>query len=181
MTIAELHGKLAEGRTTGYEYMEDLLTSDIFGTMRYARWECGFAGWRLGRRCGYTPGPRWVRRGEAVHPQRAADPIGAHGERPRAIHNARRTASPSPPGLAAPWGTGAMHSQVGVWSPGVAGREIVLARQCIVGECIAPTMWTAPRGAPRATGSVTVPQIPKSRLLRFGGPTGTAEGECYLS
>ncbi len=36
MTIAELHGKLAPGRPAGYEYMEDLLTSDVFGTMRYA-------------------------------------------------------------------------------------------------------------------------------------------------
>jgi hypothetical protein len=48
MTIAELHGKLAEGRTTGYEYMEDLLTSCVFGTMRYAGWECGFLDWLLG-------------------------------------------------------------------------------------------------------------------------------------
>jgi len=47
MTIAELHGKLAEGRTSGYEYMEDLLTSDVFGTMRYAGWECGFLDWLL--------------------------------------------------------------------------------------------------------------------------------------
>jgi hypothetical protein len=47
MTIAELHGKLAEGRTTGYEYMEDLLTSNLFGTMRYAGWECGFLDWLL--------------------------------------------------------------------------------------------------------------------------------------
>ena len=47
MTIAELHGKLAEGRAGGYEYMEDLLTSDVFGTMRYAGWECGFLDWLL--------------------------------------------------------------------------------------------------------------------------------------
>ncbi|NLE95712.1 MAG: hypothetical protein GX600_08545 [Dehalococcoidia bacterium] len=47
MTIAELHGKLAEGRTSGYEYMEDLLTSDVFGTMRYAGWKCGFLDWLL--------------------------------------------------------------------------------------------------------------------------------------
>lgn len=47
MTIAELHGKLVEGRTSGYEYMEDLLTSDVFGTMRYAGHECGFLDWLL--------------------------------------------------------------------------------------------------------------------------------------
>ena len=47
MTIAELHGKLTEGRAGGYEYMEDLLTSDVFGTMRYAGWECGFLDWLL--------------------------------------------------------------------------------------------------------------------------------------
>jgi hypothetical protein len=47
MTIAELHGKLAPGRAAGYEYMEDLLTSDVFGTMRYAGWQYGFLDWLL--------------------------------------------------------------------------------------------------------------------------------------
>lgn len=47
MTIAELHGKLAADRAGGYEYSEDLLTSDVFGTMRYASWECGFLDWLL--------------------------------------------------------------------------------------------------------------------------------------
>jgi hypothetical protein len=46
MTIAELHGKLAPKRTGGfYERMEDLLTSDVFGTMKYAGWEAGFLNW----------------------------------------------------------------------------------------------------------------------------------------
>jgi len=46
MTIAELHGKLAPKRPGGfYERMEDLLTSDVFGTMKYAGWEQGFMDW----------------------------------------------------------------------------------------------------------------------------------------
>lgn len=48
MTIAELHGKLAPGQPSGvHERMEDLLTSDVFGTMKYAGWEHGFADWLL--------------------------------------------------------------------------------------------------------------------------------------
>ena len=48
MTIAELHGKLAPDRPGGaHELMEDLLTSDVFGTMKYAGWEHGFADWLL--------------------------------------------------------------------------------------------------------------------------------------
>ncbi len=46
MTIAELHGKLSPKRPGGhYERMEDLLTSDVFGSMKYAGWERGFLGW----------------------------------------------------------------------------------------------------------------------------------------
>ena len=46
MTIAELHGKLSPKRAGGfYERMEDLLTSDVFGTMKYAGWEHGFLEW----------------------------------------------------------------------------------------------------------------------------------------
>ncbi len=48
MTIAELHGKLAPGQPGGvHERMEDLLTSDVFGTMKYAGWERGFLDWLL--------------------------------------------------------------------------------------------------------------------------------------
>ena len=35
MTIAEIHGKISETGTNLSERMEDLLTSDIFGGMRY--------------------------------------------------------------------------------------------------------------------------------------------------
>jgi hypothetical protein len=46
MTIAELHGKLSPKRAGGfYERMEDLLTSDVFGTMKYTGWEAGFLNW----------------------------------------------------------------------------------------------------------------------------------------
>ena len=46
MTIAELHGKLSPERPQGVnERMEDLLTSDVFGTMKYAGWENGFIDW----------------------------------------------------------------------------------------------------------------------------------------
>ena len=46
MTIAELHGKLSPKRAGGfYERIEDLLTSDVFGTMKYAGWEYGFLDW----------------------------------------------------------------------------------------------------------------------------------------
>ena len=48
MTIAELHGKLAPERPNGvHEQLEDLLTSDVFGTMKYAGWEHGFLDWLL--------------------------------------------------------------------------------------------------------------------------------------
>jgi hypothetical protein len=48
MTIAELHGKLAPDRPSGvHERIEDLLTSDVFGTMKYAGWEYGFLDWLL--------------------------------------------------------------------------------------------------------------------------------------
>lgn len=48
MTIAELRGKLSPDRPGGVnEYMEDLLTSDVFGTMKYAGWEHGFLDWLL--------------------------------------------------------------------------------------------------------------------------------------
>ena len=48
MTIAELHGKLSPDRTTGAnERMEDLLTSDVFGTMKYIGWQHGFLDWFL--------------------------------------------------------------------------------------------------------------------------------------
>ena len=46
MTIAELHGKLNPARPEGVsERMEDLLTSDVFGTMKYAGWDKGFWDW----------------------------------------------------------------------------------------------------------------------------------------
>ena len=46
MTIAELHGKLSPGRPDRCnERMEDLLTSDVFGTMKYVGWENGFLDW----------------------------------------------------------------------------------------------------------------------------------------
>ncbi len=46
MTIAELHGKLNPERPQGVsERMEDLLTSDVFGTMKYAGWDNGFIDW----------------------------------------------------------------------------------------------------------------------------------------
>jgi len=46
MTIAEIHGKLSPHRPNGCnDRMEDLLTSDVFGTMKYAGWECGFMDW----------------------------------------------------------------------------------------------------------------------------------------
>lgn len=46
MTIAELHGKLAPHRPNGcHDRMEDLLTSDVFGTMKYAGWKHGFMDW----------------------------------------------------------------------------------------------------------------------------------------
>jgi len=48
MTIAELHGKLSPDRPMGVsERLEDLLTSDVFGTMKYAGWEKGFIEWLL--------------------------------------------------------------------------------------------------------------------------------------
>ena len=46
MTIAELHGKLSPDKPMGVsERMEDLLTSDVFGTMKYAGWDKGFIDW----------------------------------------------------------------------------------------------------------------------------------------
>lgn len=46
MTIAELHGKLNPDRPNGaHERMEDLLTSDVFGTMKYVGWQHGFINW----------------------------------------------------------------------------------------------------------------------------------------
>jgi len=46
MTIAELHGKLSpDAPDACHERMEDLLTSDVFGTLRYAGWAVGFGAW----------------------------------------------------------------------------------------------------------------------------------------
>ena len=46
MTIAELHGKLSPDRPDRCnDRMEDLLLSDVFGTMKYAGWENGFLDW----------------------------------------------------------------------------------------------------------------------------------------
>lgn len=45
MSIAEIHGKLSP--ETVNDRMEDLLTSDVFGTMYYAGWEKGFRDWLL--------------------------------------------------------------------------------------------------------------------------------------
>ncbi len=48
MTIAELHGKLSSSNPNGVnDRMEDLLTSDVFGAMKYAGWENGFIDWLL--------------------------------------------------------------------------------------------------------------------------------------
>jgi hypothetical protein len=48
MTLAELHGKLSPDHPEAIrDRLEDLLTSDVFGTMRYAGWECGFLNWLL--------------------------------------------------------------------------------------------------------------------------------------
>ena len=48
MTIAELHGKLSASSQNGaFERMEDLLTSDVFGTMKYVSWQNGFIDWLL--------------------------------------------------------------------------------------------------------------------------------------
>jgi len=48
MTIAEIHGKLSPNRPKGaHERMEDLLTSDVFSTMKYVGWEKGFLSWLL--------------------------------------------------------------------------------------------------------------------------------------
>lgn len=46
MTIAELYGKLSPERPScAHERLEDLLTSDVFGTMKYAGWQYGFMNW----------------------------------------------------------------------------------------------------------------------------------------
>lgn len=46
MTIAELHGKLSSSSPESItDRMEDLLTSDVFGTMKYAGVDCGFLDW----------------------------------------------------------------------------------------------------------------------------------------
>ncbi len=46
MTIAELHGKLSPDREGGlHDRLEDLLTSDVFGTMRYVDGGFGFLDW----------------------------------------------------------------------------------------------------------------------------------------
>lgn len=46
MTIAELHGKLSSSSPDSItDRMEDLLTSDVFGTIRYAGIDCGFLDW----------------------------------------------------------------------------------------------------------------------------------------
>lgn len=46
MTIAELKGKLSPDSPNGAsDRMEDLLTSDVFGTMRYVGFEKGFIDW----------------------------------------------------------------------------------------------------------------------------------------
>jgi hypothetical protein len=49
MTIAELHGKLAPDRPRGVsDRMEDLLTSDVFGSLKYAGWNASFEDWISG-------------------------------------------------------------------------------------------------------------------------------------
>jgi hypothetical protein len=46
MTLAELHGKLSpENADACHDRLEDLLTSDVFGTMRYAGGSLGFLDW----------------------------------------------------------------------------------------------------------------------------------------
>src|SRR5215471_15273806 len=46
MTLAELHGKLSPDREGGlHDRSEDLLTSDVFGTMRYVEGRFGFLDW----------------------------------------------------------------------------------------------------------------------------------------
>lgn len=46
MTIAEIHGKLRVKSPGGVsERLEDLLTSDVFGTMKYVGYQTGFIDW----------------------------------------------------------------------------------------------------------------------------------------
>lgn len=48
MTIAELYGKLSTSHSASIsERLEDLLTSDVFSTMKYAGWNKGFVDWLL--------------------------------------------------------------------------------------------------------------------------------------
>jgi hypothetical protein len=55
MTIAEIHGKLSPYRPNGcHDRMEDLLTSDVFGTMKYAGWKLGFMDWLRSATSPYT-------------------------------------------------------------------------------------------------------------------------------
>ena len=42
MSIVEIHGKLS---AEAHEGLEDLLTSDVFGTMLYAGWQPAFHAW----------------------------------------------------------------------------------------------------------------------------------------
>lgn len=59
MTIAEIRGKLSPDHPYGcHDRMEDLLTSDVFGTMRYAGMSCGFLEWLQGAE---APGIEQVR------------------------------------------------------------------------------------------------------------------------
>src|SRR5437762_2965428 len=46
MTVAELHGKLSTSNPARlHDRLEDLLTSDVFGTMKYVGWQFGFLDW----------------------------------------------------------------------------------------------------------------------------------------
>ena len=56
MTIAELKGKLSPHREQGlHDRMEDLLTSDVFGAMKYAGWQYGFYRWLRSAEDPYDP------------------------------------------------------------------------------------------------------------------------------
>jgi hypothetical protein len=52
MSIAELYGKLSpDDQRSAYDTMEDLLTSDVFGTMLYAGWQSTFHSWLASAQC----------------------------------------------------------------------------------------------------------------------------------
>jgi hypothetical protein len=73
MTIAELRGKLSPD--TADERSEDLLTSDVFGTMRYLNGGGGFLEWLASAVTPLGAQARYSRLGEMMSPE---DVIGIH-------------------------------------------------------------------------------------------------------